>query len=384
MKFMLTDEQASIQRAVEELARGQLQDRALHKLIDGDPAIADGMWQQLAALGMLGVAIPEEHGGLELGVLELALVAEALGYEAAPGPFLGHVLAALAITLGGDEAQRARWLPGLADGSIVATVALTESEAAWQPGEWTLGGDSLSGAKRLVPGGEQADLIVVGTSGGGLSVVEAEAAGVTRAAMQGLDLTRPLARVSFDGAAHEPLAAGSDAAPRMIDAGLCLIAADAFGVSRRCVDMAVAYTQQREQFGRTLAGFQAMRHQMVNMALEMEPCRGLYWFAAHAWDKQDSESTRTAALAKAHIADKSLQIARDNMRSTAASASPGNMTPTSGSSGRCSTGHGSAVRRHISPERRSSRSGDRSFAEAHRLGQCMAGPVRSGNCKRSQ
>jgi alkylation response protein AidB-like acyl-CoA dehydrogenase len=104
---------------------------------------------------------------------------------------------------------------------------------------------------------------------------------------------------------------GKAAAPRVRDAGLCLLAADAFGTGKRLVDMSVAYAKEREQFGVTIGHFQALKHQLANMALEIEPARGLYWYAAHAFDHLREEAERAAALAKAHITDRAMQIARD-------------------------------------------------------------------------
>jgi alkylation response protein AidB-like acyl-CoA dehydrogenase len=133
-----------------------------------------------------------------------------------------------------------------------------------------------------------------------------------REALPATDSTRPIAKIVFAGAPISVLPQGAAVASRVIDAGLTLVAADAFGAGRRCVDLAVEYTKQREQFGQKLAQFQAMRHQLANMALEVEPCRGLYWFAAYAWDTQDDGASHAAALAKAHITDRALQISRDS------------------------------------------------------------------------
>ena len=313
MKFLLSEEQVSIQDTIQQVVEGVLGGRGIHEIIDGKREKEVELWRELGALGVLGAIVPEAHGGQGLGLLELALISEVLGYAAAPGPFVGHVMATLAIALGGDAAQKSQWLPKLASGEVIASVAFGEAGGKWLPDQWSLAaGAALTGAKTHVIGGMDAGLLVVGLAGGGLGLVETSAPGVNREALPATDSTRPIAKVSFEGAPYTALPEGAAAANRVVDAGLTLLAADAFGAGRRCVDMAVEYSKQREQFGQVLAQFQAMRHQLANMALEIEPCRGLYWFAAYAWDTKDEGARHAAALAKAHITDRALQISRDN------------------------------------------------------------------------
>jgi alkylation response protein AidB-like acyl-CoA dehydrogenase len=262
-------------------------------------------------MGVAGLVVPEEHGGAGLSVLDLALAAETLGYGGAPGPFLGHALASLAILLGGSDAQRKEWLPRLATGDALGTVALAEGEGIWQPEEWLLaGGTKLVGAKVAVPHPDLADLIVVGIAGGGLALVEAEAAGISVQETDGVDRARRLGTVAFDGAPCELLPEGQVAACGVRDAGLVLLAADAFGSGSHLLDMSVEHAKTREQFGVTIGHFQALKHQLANMAIEMEPARGLLWYAAHAFDHIPEERERSAAIAKAHITDNAMQVAR--------------------------------------------------------------------------
>jgi alkylation response protein AidB-like acyl-CoA dehydrogenase len=162
-----------------------------------------------------------------------------------------------------------------------------------------------------VPYAELADLIVVGVAGGGMAVVEREARGIAVRAIDGIDRARRIAAVEFDGTPCEALADGDSAALRVRDAGLVLLAADAFGAGSRLVHMCVEYAKVREQFGVTIGHFQALKHQLANMAVEMEPARALYWYAAHAFDRIPEESERAAAIAKAHITDNAMKVARD-------------------------------------------------------------------------
>ena len=156
-------------------------------------------------------------------------------------------------------------------------------------------------------------MIVVGVAGGGLVLVQGSASGLSIEAISGADQTRRIDNLSFEGTPCEALPEGVQAAKRMRDVALVLLAADAFGGAERCVEMAVEYAKTREQFGVKIAHFQALKHQLANMAVDVEPSRGLYWYAAHAMDHVADEAERSAALAKAHITDRYMQVARDTV-----------------------------------------------------------------------
>ena len=128
-----------------------------------------------------------------------------------------------------------------------------------------------------------------------------------------MDQGRRIDNVHFEGTPCEALPDGVRAGKRMRDVALVLLAADAFGGAERCVEMAVEYAKTREQFGVKIAHFQGLKHQLANMAVEVEPSRGLYWYAAYAMDHVADEAERSAALAKAHITDGFMQVARDTV-----------------------------------------------------------------------
>lgn len=282
----------------------------MRKIFDGEPQGSAGLWKGLVEMGVAGLVVPEEHGGAGLELLELALVSEALGRGAVPVPFLGHALACLAVTHAGSPAQQKKWLPRLATGDLRGSVALGEAEGAWLPTDWTatLAGGKLNGQKALVPEAEGAGLFVVGVAGGGLALVEA-APQLKIAPAATLDRGRPLASIAFERAEAEPLDGAF--ASRLIDAGSVLLAADAFGAAHQLIRDTAAYVMTRQQFGQPLAQFQAMKHQLANMALDIDPARGLWWYAAHAFDHAQEAAPRAAALAKAHITDRAQQVARD-------------------------------------------------------------------------
>jgi len=311
MNFDTSEEQELLQDTIGKFAERESPPTRVREIFDGEAAHDPALWQGLCELGVAGLVVPEAHGGAGLEMVELALVAETLGFHGTPGPFLGHALATLALAHGGSPEQQKRWLPRLASGELLGTVALAEAGSRWLPEDWQLaGGSKLNGAKRFVPAGEIADFFVVGTAGG-MALVGRKAAGVKVQPYAGVDRARRLADVSFENAACEPLAQGADAAARVRDAGLVLLAADAFGAASRLVDMAVSYAKTREQFGVAIGHFQGLKHQLANMAVEIEPARGLFWYAAHAFDKVPADRERFAALAKAHITERGMQVARD-------------------------------------------------------------------------
>jgi alkylation response protein AidB-like acyl-CoA dehydrogenase len=310
MNFSLSEEQELLQSTVRGFVAKECPTKAVRAIFDGERRAVPALWKGLAEIGVAGLAVPESLGGAGLELLELALVAEELGRGAVPVPFLGHALATLALARGGSEAQKAEWLPRLASGAARATVALSEDGARWLPQEWRaeFANGRVQGRKLLVPEADGADLFVVGCRGGTLALAPAGAA-VRVTPEPTLDRGRPLATVELDGAPAGPLAA-FDAA-RLVDAGCVLLAADAFGAAHQLVRATAAYLQTRQQFGQPIAQFQAVKHQLADMALDVDPTRGLWWYAAHAFDHAPAEAPRAASLAKAHITDRAQQVARD-------------------------------------------------------------------------
>jgi alkylation response protein AidB-like acyl-CoA dehydrogenase len=273
------------------------------------------LWAGLMDLGVGSLLIPAAHGGLEHELLDASLVAEELGYAAVPGPFLASTMATVALIESGDRGQQSRWLPRLATGAIV-TVALGEEGSEWDPERFqTRARDGrVTGSKPLVPYAALADLIIVEArdeQGTGLWLVERGAPGLTVRALAGNDMTRRLDAVELRDTPATRLDNGAAALARVIDAGLILLAADAYGGARRCLDMASTYALQREQFGQRIGAFQAVKHQLANLATEIEPALSLCWYAAHAFDRIKDQAPRHAALAKAHLTDVFDRAARD-------------------------------------------------------------------------
>jgi alkylation response protein AidB-like acyl-CoA dehydrogenase len=315
MDFGISEEQALLQATVADFLAKECPISRVRELFDADADAAHdpALWKGLCELGLAGILVPERFGGAGLGLVDLALAAEALGRGATPGPFLGHALATLAVLEGGSDAQKERWLPRLASGEALGSVALGEPGGRWEPESWTaaLAGGRISGTKSFALGASAADLVVVGAAGGELVLVEPAAAGVEIEPIDGLDRTRRADALRLADAPCERLADGARAATRVRDAGLALLAADAFGGASRLVELSVEYAKARVQFGVPIAQFQAVKHKLADMAVEIEPARGLYWWAAHAFDALPDEQERACAIAKAHLTDRFAAVARD-------------------------------------------------------------------------
>jgi alkylation response protein AidB-like acyl-CoA dehydrogenase len=312
MHFGLTEEQELLQQTVREFAAKALPPAKLRAIFESNTGFDAELWRGAAEVGIVGLMAPERFGGAGLSLLDLALVFEVLGETAMPGPFLGHALALLALARGGSEAQRERWLARLASGEAIGTVALAEAGNVWEPERWrtTLDGGCLAGNKQFAPHAAGADLLVVGVAGGELALVERAARGLSITPVDGVDRTRALAHVAFESVPAERLDGGRELADALLDAGRVLLAADAFGAAWKLIHTTVEYTLTRQQFGQPIAQFQAIKHQLANLATETEPLRGLWWYAAHAFDHLPDDCAGAAAAAKAHVTDRAADVAR--------------------------------------------------------------------------
>jgi alkylation response protein AidB-like acyl-CoA dehydrogenase len=307
MNFLLSAEQEQFCGSVARFARDVSQSGRRRLAFDADTDFLPELWHDLMVLGVGRVLVPAEHDGVGLEMIDAALVIETLGGAATPVPLLGHLLATKAIALAGDAGQQAHWLPRLADGSVISTIAIEGPDIT----RWNLHGEAgqLTGTVKSVPAGHIADLIVVGLKDGRLALVE-NGPGMVATPIDDTDRTRRIADIQFTRAPLVPLPDVPGAAAALVDAALVLLAADAFGGANACLTMASTYAQQREQFGRPIGSFQGLKFQLADMAVDVEPARGLYWYAAHAYDHVPAERSRMAAAAKAHLCDVYMKAAR--------------------------------------------------------------------------
>ena len=285
MRFHLSEEQISIQDAI----RGTMADNwslnHLHKFADTESDLDKPSWDALMALGLAGILLSDSG----MGLLDAALASEVAGETAAAGPLIGQMLAVAAVSRSSNDAAKVH-LDALAEGKSIAALAFGDSE--------------------YVPCAKAADFFLTGNRDGALSLVEV-GEGVTIESVRSTDRSRPVSKVSFEGAiTHELFAKGDPMVAKLFDAALVLIAADALGGAQKCTDMSVEYAKDREQFGQPIGQFQALKHQLAQMTLDVEPARAQLWYAAYAHDAGLEEAPRAAAMAKAHLCDVYVRSAR--------------------------------------------------------------------------
>ena len=277
MNFDFSDDQQAIKRTAKDLLAERFKPERLRQLAESD-AYDDDAWRELSELGWPGIFIGEEHGGQELGTVELAILLEELGYALAPVPFLSNAAAGLILQQAGSDEQKQRWLPGIASGEARGTVGIVDE-----------------GEPALVPDGDSADLIVL-VDGDSATLVEASSADIEP--VQTIDLTRHFARVRADGG--EPL----ESDPRAgLDRIAVALAAEITGVAQRALEMAVDYARERKQFDRPIGAYQAVSHRCAEMLLDVESARSMTYYAAWTAESEPESLPLAAAMAKAYASD---------------------------------------------------------------------------------
>lgn len=299
MNFDLSDEQ----KMLGEQARALLADMSsfdrLRTIIDSGAEWDEPLWRALAEMGFLGAAIPEAYGGLGLGALDQGVIMEALGGAAAAVPFMSSiVLAAEAIGLAGSEAQKAKWLPKLASGETVATFACAEGPGPVFGTGVALADGRLNGVKSPVADAGIAALAVVLVAKGRFVLVDLDQPGVTRTRLESFDQLRPHYRLEFDGAAAEAMP-GAGKLDRLIEQAAVQVAFETVGAAEACLRMARDYAMERQIFGRPLAGYQAIKHKLADVAVATELARSNAYYGG--WAAESSPDDLPAAAAAARL-----------------------------------------------------------------------------------
>jgi alkylation response protein AidB-like acyl-CoA dehydrogenase len=277
MEFDFNDEQREIRSTAREFLADRFKPEKVRELAEADDPYDDALWGEICELGWPGIAISEEYGGQGLGVVELVILQQELGYALAPSPMVSNAYAGALIEAAGSDDQRARWLPGIASGEARGAAELTRDP------------DPIVGAA----GGS---VVLVLADGAGAMLVETGDATLERLDL--IDSTRVYSRVIAD--TGEPLPGEIDNAVR---AGSVALAAELVGVAQRALDMAVAYAKEREQFGRPIGAYQAVSHRLAEMLWEVEEARSLTYYAAWCADAQPESLALAAHMAKARASD---------------------------------------------------------------------------------
>ncbi|HJR18888.1 MAG TPA: acyl-CoA dehydrogenase family protein [Actinomycetota bacterium] len=310
MDLTWTDEQNALREAVRDLCAKHATPEIVRALEADAAGYRPETWTELARMELLGLTIPEEHGGVGQTILESVVVCEELGRSVLPSPyFVSSVLGAALIRLAGSDEQRSAWLPKLASGNAVVTVAWQEPDRSASPEGVAVRfeGGKLSGEKIMVPFAASANgLVVLARSGGDLGLFLADPAGegVTVRKTETLG-SGPDFMVTFEGATASPLGSGSDGwaafEEAMVD-GMIALAAMANGGSERAHEMAVEYAKERVQFGKPIGSFQAIAHPLAETYTEIGGAKALAYEAA--WARAAGKDARTlAAMAKLYACD---------------------------------------------------------------------------------
>jgi alkylation response protein AidB-like acyl-CoA dehydrogenase len=319
MDFDLSKPQKLLKGSAREFLARECKSERVRALMETATAHDDKLWQAIADQGWTGLSIPEENGGLGLGMVEMAVVAEEMGRACLPGAFISTLFAAALIERAGNAEQRAKYLEAIAAGELKATVAFLEEDAGWDVDALKLeakrggGNFSLTGRKLFVPDAGVADLTICVARDGGESLsllpVERGAEGVSVKPMPSMDGTRKLYEVGFDGvsvAEADALGADGDARGALIDAldvGCAVLCAEMVGGMQWVLDATVEYAKTRQQFGRAIGSFQAVQHQCADMLLMTESARSAAYYAAWALTEGDPKASTAVAIAKAYCSD---------------------------------------------------------------------------------
>ena len=285
MAIAITEDHQALGATVADLADKRQLLEANRSLLEATEENLPAAWDEIAKLGWLGLHVPEAYGGSGFGLEELVVVVEELARKVAPGPFVPTVIASAAISASGDEAACTNLLPGLADGSRTAAVALGATA--------TLDGSSVSGSAGVVLGGGLANLLLVAV-GDDVAVVEVNDPSVTVETPPNLDPSRRSARVTLDDTPATVLTGGAQA---LVDLSRVILSADAVGIAAACPRPAPEYAKARTQFGPPIAMFQAVKHHCANMAVATEMATAATWDAARAAATGGDQLSYTAAVA---------------------------------------------------------------------------------------
>ena len=280
---------------------------------NGESEKAQQVHQGIIDLGLSGLVVPEEYGGLELNMLFATVVASALGSGTAPVPYAGsYVMAPIAINLGGDEQQKSNWLPKIAGGECVIGVGLSEYVGAREDSGIEFSNGKLSGRCLFLIDGKDADAYLLADKSGQLFLVDSSSSGITVTELTTVDKTRTSIELVLDKVDAEilPNSSNKEVIEKVLDAGRLMLAADTVGAAQVMLDKSVAYSLERKQFGRLIGSFQAVKHMCAEMAAELEPCHSMIWHAAHCQDNVPEEARLMACQTKAHVSEVGKQVSK--------------------------------------------------------------------------
>lgn len=313
MEMQFTAEQEDLRRLLRQFFAQHSPSSEVRRLMETEEGFDPEVWKQLSdQIGLVGLAIPENVGGAGYGVVELAVVFEEMGRALACVPYLSTILAAQALVLSGTGDDL---LPSIADGSRTATLALCSAAGSWSlestPVRATAEG-ALNGTAHFVLDGLTADVVLVVANGPDGPALYAVTEGFDRTSLPTLDMTRKLATLTFSSTPARLLGTVSDWWPHFLDIARVLVACEQVGGAQWCLDTSVAYATLRYQFNRPIGSFQAIKHKLADMLLDVENARSAAYYAIFALSDPLSDETATVVpLATAVCAENFRQVAAD-------------------------------------------------------------------------
>ncbi|MEU0517608.1 acyl-CoA dehydrogenase family protein [Streptosporangium sp. NPDC006007] len=323
-----SEEQEQFRDVVRDFLSKVSPESEVRRLMETDEGFDRTVWHRMATdLGLQGLIIPEEYGGSGASFRELGVVLEQMGAALLTAPYLSTSVLATGVLLRcGDDSARADYLPGIASGETVATLALAEESGRWDledvetravrgNGRWR-----LNGTKNFVLDGHVADLVLVAArtaSGVGLFAVDTRAGGVGREPLSTMDQTRKQARLDFRDAPARLIGAEGSAAevlPVVLDLAAVALAAEQVGGARRCLEMSVAHAGERVQFGRPIGSFQAVKHKCADVLVEVESAQSIVQRALWAASEPGDDLPVLAAMAGSYCSDAYVRAAAENIQ----------------------------------------------------------------------
>jgi alkylation response protein AidB-like acyl-CoA dehydrogenase len=328
VNFDFDEDQQELRGTVRRFLEHSSAEADVRRLMATEQGYDRAVWDRMATeLGLHGLAIPEEYGGAGFSFTELGVVLEEMGRALLCAPFFASVvLAGELLKAIDDEQARKDYLPGIASGDTIATVALTEDDGGWAPSSVTVraardGGTwRLTGTKTYVPDGLSAGLIlVVARTADGIGVfgVEGSADGLTRQALPTMDQTRKQASLRFVATPARLLGGAVDgwgAVERMLQVAAVGLAAEQAGGAQRALEMAVEYAKLREQFGRPIGSFQAIKHKCASMLVTVESMKSAAYYGLWAVSSDGDELPLVASVAKAFCSDGYTMVTAENIQ----------------------------------------------------------------------
>lgn len=328
MNFAFTDEQEELRSTVRAFLDSKSSEEAVREQMETDNGFDTAVWTQMAEqMGLQGLHIPEEYGGSGFGYVELGIVLEEMGRSLLCAPFFSSVvLAANTLIHSGDEAAKKAYLPGIASGETIATLAYTEPSGKWDESGVTMqasgsaGSYTLTGTKMFVIDGNTANLLIVAArtgSGVSLFAVDGDAAGLTRTALSTMDQTRKQSKIEFSNTPATLIGAegkGWDILSTVLDLAAVGLAAEQVGGAQKVLDMAVEYAKVRVQFGRPIGSFQAIKHKCADMLLEVESAKSAAYYGLWCASEMNEELPSVASLAKAYCSEAYFHATAENIQ----------------------------------------------------------------------